>query len=200
MNGIARSTVALLLLVAMPILVAFGSPPRQEAKFDATRTELRELLDRGLYAEAEAFGRARFDSVRSLYPANSLEVAEASDLLTTTLLMNGRGASAITRALAEESLRTKEVQLGSTHPALAITLLNLGGALLDTADYPRAVSVLERALALYERNGRAETIEAARVLGSAWNRLCQSWPNNDGLRVLERSQRIKESMLDRDRR
>jgi CHAT domain-containing protein/tetratricopeptide (TPR) repeat protein len=154
------------------------------------------LIDTGLYDEAERSARAAFDRLRSATGGESLQVATAADGLVRALILNGRGPSKDTLALARQTVRTKEAHLGLQHADLIPSLLNLGDALIAAVEFAQGIAVTQRALALSERHSGPFRIDVARALDHVGNALAAAARYDDSVKALERSLRLKEATLD----
>jgi CHAT domain-containing protein/tetratricopeptide (TPR) repeat protein len=193
---VIRATVYSVLLASACAVVVSGFPPHQPRAFEATASDVHGLIARGDYDKAELLARSSVEELRDEQGEESLEVAVATDLLVRALVLNGRGATAGTLALAEQTLRRKETDLGLLHPDLAPSLLNLGDALLETADYGAGIAVMQRAVAILERGTSVEDIGLARGLDHLGMAMVRAGRHDDALRVLERGLRIKQAALD----
>jgi CHAT domain-containing protein/tetratricopeptide (TPR) repeat protein len=165
----------------------------------ATTQELapdpRRLLEQGAFEQAERAARHQVDAARRRHGDHAVDVAVASDALITALLLNGKGAAASTREMAEQALHDKEAHWGPTHADLLPSLLNLGDVLVETGEYRRAIAVLERALAICERAGAADGTSIADALDHLGRALIDAGHHDRALRALERSLQIKEAAL-----
>src|SRR5207244_2122503 len=117
-----------------------------------------------LYEQAEAAARNDVDTLRASHGDDALQVATASDVLVRALILNGRGTHDLTRALATHALRTKEARLGTGHPDLVPSLLNLGDVLAEAAEFEQAIAVTERAVALREVSAGSDSFHMAEAL------------------------------------
>ena len=163
---------------------------------DVPAADVQALLLLGQYEQAEVVARARVDAQKAEHGDGSLEVSAASDLLVRSLLLNGKGSSSSTLALAERTVQAKEARLGSTHVDLTPSLISLGDALIEAAKYGRAIVAIQRAVAMQER--RARSVDLADALDHLGSALSATDRYDDALAALDRSLRIKESLLDRE--
>ena len=148
-----------------------------------------------MYERAEARARAHVYRLRTWHGDDSLQVANASDVLVKALVLNGRGTANETLALASDSLRTKEALLGLTHPDLTPSLLNLGDVLTERAEFDQAIAVTERAVALREASTGPDSLGTAEALDHLGAVLSTARRHDDALKALERSLALKEKLL-----
>lgn len=160
-------------------------------------SDAETLIRAGLYEQAEAVGRAQVEKVRAATGDDALQVATAADVLIGALILNGRAANAETLALAARSLRAKEVKLGTEHPDLVPSLLNLGDALTAAGEFDRAISITERAVTLRERGTSPgkPTVNLARALDHLGTALSARRRHDDALKAFGRSLALKEQLL-----
>ncbi|HEY3174766.1 MAG TPA: tetratricopeptide repeat protein [Candidatus Polarisedimenticolia bacterium] len=113
----ARGGPFLLIGLAAALCMGAGEP---------SAGRVRELLDAGLYAEAESAARALLALADSSSGSESLEAARALDLLSESLWRAWRGKDPGARPAADLALRIRERLQGPDHPDVAATLPNLG--------------------------------------------------------------------------
>jgi CHAT domain-containing protein/tetratricopeptide (TPR) repeat protein len=118
---------------------------------EAPRTEIRELLDRGHYREAEAAARALLEATQTATGSESLDATRAIDLLVEALRRGGKAHLAESRRLAERAIRIKEAKLGPDDPDLATSLQNLADLRLAVNRSAPVEGLCERTLAIRER-------------------------------------------------
>jgi CHAT domain-containing protein/tetratricopeptide (TPR) repeat protein len=147
-----------------------------------------------MFDRAEATARTLVDDARTLSGDGSLAVATASDVLVDALVLNGRAASEDTLALAERALQIKEATLGREHSELIPSLLNLGDVLTAHGEFDGAVSALQRALLLSERNA-ADSLELAETLDHLGRALSEARRLDTALSVIQRSLALRERRL-----
>src|SRR5262245_44659325 len=99
------SILALVLTCGLVITVSATVQPAA-----TTAADVRRLIQAGRYDEAESCARALYEAAAH-EDARALATADAADLLVQSLLLNGKGAQATTRSLAESALRDKEALL-----------------------------------------------------------------------------------------
>jgi len=147
------STVLLLLGgAAAPISsVPAEDPASKEAETVLGCGEVKDLIEAGKYAVAEALARELLERVEKEYGESSLEAASVLDALVEALAGRGKVKDPESRALAERVVAIKEKALGPGSVELAKSLGNLAGLLEAAADYAPARLLRERALAIYEK-------------------------------------------------
>jgi CHAT domain-containing protein/tetratricopeptide (TPR) repeat protein len=158
--------------------------------------DVRALLAAGLYEQAEAAARDDVDKLRASQGDDALPVATASDVLVRALILNGRGTHDQTRALATHTLRSKEAHLGTGHPDLVPSLLNLGDVLAEGAEFEQAIAVTQRAVTLREGSAGRDSLDVAEALDHLGGALSAARHYDDALKVLDRSLGVKEKALD----
>lgn len=181
--------------VAILVAAAFARSAGQERRSDVL-SDVPGLLAAGLYERAEAAARSELDTLRAAHGDDSLEVAQASDLLVRARIVNGRAAQDETLELARRTLRIKEAHLGADHPDLVTSLLNLGDVLAAEARFEEAIAITSRAVVLRERTGGSDSLGVAESLDHLGSTLSQARRDDDALKALERSLRIKEAALE----
>ena len=168
---------------------AVGRDARPEP--EAIETLLRE----GQFDQAEARAQALLDARRRDYGNDAAEVWTASTLLVRAQLANGHGALPAARELAEQTLHARERRRGATDAELAESLVTLGTALTEDADYGRAIPLLQRATGLRERGGPRNDLDLAEALDQLGRALTGDRQYDDALQQLDRSLRLKERAL-----
>ena len=138
----------LLLLVLGGVVIA--KPATSETSPPAGQ-DVRSLIDRGKYAEAEQTVRVRLDALMRAPGTDSLTVASLLDLLTEAMRRGGRGGKPEAREYCERALRIKADRLGRQGPEYAASLYQLGFLDYANSDFGRAKPTLEQALAIRER-------------------------------------------------
>ena len=138
-----------------------GALPDTAAAASAGR-QVRALLDGGSYAAAESLAW-RLESHAEARPgSDSLEYAQALDLLVEALIRNGHIYHAEPRPFADLALAIRERHLGSDNSELVPPLLNLGDLLSRYGEDP--ILPLARAVALCERDPRPDSLQLAEAL------------------------------------
>lgn len=159
---------------------------------------IHKQLTEGAYAAAETDATSNVARVSANYGADSLPFAAALDQLVSALELNGKGALEPTREYAERALAIKQARLGSGDRDLVMSLVNLGDSLLATAEYTRAVDVLQRAVALSDRGAATDARQLANSLDHLGRALALAGRSADAGRVLERSLTIREPLGNSD--
>lgn len=132
----ARSATAAWVLCAGAVVVA------DTAHLD----EVRSLLEDGRYADAVRVSERNAAAIETTEGRDSLEYAEALDLLVEARRRNGIFMDPETRRFGAAAVAIKESRLGSEHPAVARSLTRWASALRDRGDYAEAIEAYERAL------------------------------------------------------
>jgi tetratricopeptide (TPR) repeat protein len=145
-RAVARCAVGILALGTAGILAAGAETP-------GSAPAIRSLIADGQYAAAKQAAVDEVARAESAAGKDSLETAEAIDLLVVASWRYGEGSDPATRALAERALTIKQSLLGEDDPHLAASLLNLAILLSDAAQLPEAKRALERAIALTQAAG-----------------------------------------------
>src|SRR5437867_956971 len=141
---------------------------------------VRSLLREGRYDAAETSADVVLTAARDRYGGDSIEAADAGDLLVEARWHNGRWTSD-TRALAERIVRTRESHLGQHDRKLAASIRNLGEVLLRSGDSPGAVVQFERALALLRASPNVDSADAGDALDGLAAALLQSGRHADAV-------------------
>lgn len=188
MSGLAAIRCAAVLTIALGQVADQGRPLGVDG-------DVRALLSGGMYERAEAIARSHVHVVRAAYGDKSIAVAAAGDDLVRALIMNGRGANLQTVTLARQTLRDKEMHLGTVHADLVPSLLNLGDALAEAAEFDEAIALSERGVALRRRTAGADNLEVAEALERLGGVLSLARHYDAAMAALERSRRLKESEL-----
>ena len=143
-NLARRRTFALVLLAALWTGVAAESKVETPAKAEAVRA----LIDDGHYLDAESLARRVLANVAREHGFESVQAAEAADLLVEALWRAGKGGEPEARELAERAVRIKSAILGEEDPAVARSLDLLGTTLEVAGDPDGAAECFRRALAI----------------------------------------------------
>jgi CHAT domain-containing protein/tetratricopeptide (TPR) repeat protein len=120
---------------------------------DALRHEatVGKLLDEDQYAEAEALARHRLTEVEATSGPESLDTADALDVLAGALFVVKTAEIPEKRQLAERALAIREKSLGPVHFEVAQSLYTLGRVLWQAGEYREARLQWERSLAIREK-------------------------------------------------
>jgi CHAT domain-containing protein/tetratricopeptide (TPR) repeat protein len=189
---LTRVGIALVLCAAATTAASQRSVPDRRAA-DEAQNDVPSLLARGLYDQAETTAQQTVDRVRQATGAESIETARALDALVRASTLNGKASLPATIALAERVVRIKEARQQPIPDDLATSLINLGSALGEAAVHPRAIALLQRSVALRQREGGLALSRALDALGEEFVR---SGRYEDALASLERSLSLKESAGD----
>ena len=182
----------LLVLVCLTVVRMDAAEQRQPSAYEAQQTQ--ELIERGLYDQAEAVAQTYLRDLGLTQGSDSLDVAVATDLLVRASVLNGKAAAHHTRSLAEGAVRSKQSAFGPAHPELVPSLLNLADVLVAAGDYGLAIEAARRGVAICEQHSTiAPTLPEA--LGRLGTALDGAGRHDEALVVLNRSLSIKESTL-----
>src|ERR1700682_1594251 len=122
------------LCVVLCMLSSAGGRAFWQTASTPTLEDVRHALDAGVYAEAERSAGELCSRVQEQHGAESLELAQAQDLLVEAVLKNGHAVAASTLALAERVVELKEQHLGREHLETASSLHNLGAIHLERGE------------------------------------------------------------------
>src|SRR5437867_7401181 len=128
------------------VSVALASPAMSEPS-----EAVRQLLQKGRYAEAATAANALLSQVEAASGKDSLEAARVLDIVVESALGMGKTKDTETRRLAERALSIKETVLGPDHPEVAKSLMNLGILVRKEGDFGEAQRLLERSLEIREK-------------------------------------------------
>jgi CHAT domain-containing protein/tetratricopeptide (TPR) repeat protein len=181
-------------LIGCAALLLVGIAPSAQRSQDSL-PDVEVLIAEGLYEEAESAARAHVSKLHASYGDDALQVASASDELVRALIVNGRGASDETLALARRSIRIKEAQLGANHADVASSLMNLGDVLAERTEFNEALAVAQRALTLRQAAARADSLDVAEAFDHLGAVMSAARRLEDALKALEESLRLKEKLL-----
>ena len=185
------------LCVLLCMLSSAGGRVSGQTARTPTLEDVRHALDRGEYVEAE---RAAVDvcaRVQEQHGADSLELAQAQDLLVEALLKNGHAVAASTLALAERSVGLKERLAGPAHLETASSLHNLGAVHLDRGEFTAALAAHQRALAIRQQKLASDDPGIADSLDDVARALIRLERFGEARRALERSLTIRDGQSDR---
>jgi CHAT domain-containing protein/tetratricopeptide (TPR) repeat protein len=185
------------LCVVVCVLSSAGGRASGQTAGTATLEDVRHALDRGEYREAE---RAAVDicaRVQEQHGADSLELAQAQDLLVESLLKNGHAVAASTLALAERVVELKERLAGPVHLETASSLHGLGAVHLDRGEFTAALAAHQRALAIRQQKLASDDPAIADSLDHVARALIRLERFGEARRTLERSQTIRDRQSDR---
>ena len=83
-------------LVAAAATLPLRGTPQTPAPAAPGIEQVRASFERGAYGEAESLARQLHASVSASYPADSIELSRAADVLVEALIRNGRGGETVT--------------------------------------------------------------------------------------------------------
>jgi len=130
----------------------------------AEQGSIRTLIQDGRYAEAESAARQRLAALESAGESESLEAAEAIDLIVAAAARGTRPRDPETIRLARRATSIKEKVLGPAHPELASSLRALGNLLMVAGDFAEAEGLYGRALTIQVAALGPEDAEVAATL------------------------------------
>lgn len=110
--------------------------------------EVRQLIKAGRYADAEAAARRHLAATEAATGCESLETAQAMDLLVDALWRGGKAKSGRAAELAEEALAVKEKAVGERDQRVSASLVNAANAWKAVGNQARARALLERAFGI----------------------------------------------------
>jgi len=125
--------------------------PQIPAGVAGTSQDVRHLLDRGDFGQAEQQARRVCDEIEARDGEQSLEFARASDLLVEALIRNGKAGLPETLALAQRVVQSKERLLGTDDGDVAPSLDNLGAVHVQRGEFRLAIPLHEHALSIRSR-------------------------------------------------
>ncbi len=157
----AVSTVLVVCVCAVGMAVASNEEALSNPR---TTAEVRELVDLGRYPQAEAAARELLSIAETEHGTRSRAAVDARDVLVAALIANGRVHEPATRELAEGAVELR-LEIDDAE-ALATTngLLSLGKLRKENRQLDEAEEVLQRALAIRQRELGPDHLEIARVL------------------------------------
>jgi len=157
---------------------------------------VRQLIDRGRYAEAESLAFELAKTAERDLGSESAESSRRLDLLVEALVRNGKATDPETLALAERALHVKFRALGPGHPETAVSLHNIGAVRASRAEFAEALAMHERALSLRRATLQPTDPALADSLDHVTSILISMNRFSDADRHLSESLRIRESMSD----
>jgi CHAT domain-containing protein/tetratricopeptide (TPR) repeat protein len=133
--------------LALVVLVA-DAGSQSSGEFTVAMRDLRRTLDAGAFAEAERGAAEWCLEIEARFGPESLELAQALDVLVEARIRNGRGGAIETLNLAERVLRLKEAHAGARHLDTALSVHNLGIVRGHHGDFISAATLHQRALSI----------------------------------------------------
>src|SRR5262245_61730121 len=129
-------------------LLSFGSQAQSQSSMDVSLDGILRLLSSGAYAEAEREATAVTGAAEAQYGEDSLQLANARDILVDALIQNGKANAPSTLTAAERACAVKEQRLGPGDLQLSISLNRLGAVHSERGEFSEAVSLHKRALSI----------------------------------------------------
>jgi CHAT domain-containing protein/Tfp pilus assembly protein PilF len=175
-----------------PLHAAQLTPTQSIQSFDESLEMVRDLLKGSRFTEAGNVARALLARVQSARGPDAIEVAEVLDLLSQASRRKpAQGEDP--DALAERALAIKERVLGSDHPEVATSLMNVGVGQALGGNLSRARATIERALAIREASFGPNSPLVASSLESLAGVLMQLQDDDGAKNAIERVLRIRET-------
>jgi tetratricopeptide (TPR) repeat protein/tRNA A-37 threonylcarbamoyl transferase component Bud32 len=152
---------------------AVAASERDRANVEATKAAQMNAFLQEMLRSADPASQGRdvrvadvLDRAAARIPAELGNQPEIEAGIRTTLATTYQGLGLYDPALvhARRALALREEALGSGHPLVAESLLDLGDILFVRGDYPESEQHLRRALAMYRQAGLGESLDAARGL------------------------------------
>src|SRR5687767_4667806 len=139
MRQLDRAAIRMAAVVLAAVLTCVLPASAQDSKPPASNTadELRQLLARGQYADAERRARDELTALMQSGAARSLRAAEVLDVLVVAMWRGGKASNDEAVAFAERAISLKEQLLGNADPRLATSLDNAGVLFFVRGDYER---------------------------------------------------------------
>ncbi len=119
---------------------------------------VRSALAAGRYEDADRSASAWLATVERQFATDSLEAADALNLLAMARLRNGRSAQADTVSLAQRAVDIHERRQPADVRSQAASLDTLGLILTDRGELNQALPLLQNSLALRRRSGEASDV------------------------------------------
>ena len=184
----------MIVLCALASVGASLQPPETVQGLD----HVRALLDRGDYADAERSARQLAGTTTKERGADSIELAQVSDLLVEALVRNGQAGLASTVSLAEHTVEEKERHFGPSHLETAIALHNLGAVRLERGEFNAALALHERGLSVRLRQLPPQASAVADSLDYVALAFIRLERFEQAAQQLKRAQAIRESKDERE--
>lgn len=144
---------ALAITLSVP---AFAGSPRT--------ADILARLQAGKFATAERLARERLATVEREADRDSLEVANALDLLSEAMRQGGKGGQLEVGQICERAVRIKEKAVGTDHLGYAASIYQLGCWYYANGDYVQARPLLERSLRIREDTRGPDDLDTASSL------------------------------------
>jgi CHAT domain-containing protein/tetratricopeptide (TPR) repeat protein len=165
---------------------------------DSIRIEaraIRALLPAARSADAERLARTLLWRVEAQPTVDSLQVADALDVLVECLVAHSEPPPPAWFELAQRVVAIRERLQGPEHPALAVSLRNLGALDRDAQRYSAAITTYRRALAIQEKALGPDDVEVATTLGQLANVVHESGDLIGAKPLRDRSLAIREKVF-----
>jgi CHAT domain-containing protein/Tfp pilus assembly protein PilF len=120
-------------------------------------SELRQLLGRGQYADAETQAREQLAALSRSGEAETQRAAELLDVLVVAMWRGGKSSQDEAVSFAERAIAIKQRILGPEAPALATSLDNAGVLFFVRGDYDNARQHYQRALSIFAHAAASES-------------------------------------------
>ena len=130
--------------------------------------------------------------------ADSIQLAQVSDLLVEALVRNGQAGLASTVSLAEHTVEEKERHFGPSHLETAIALHNLGAVRLERGEFNAALALHERGLSVRLRQLPPQASAVADSLDYVASAFIRLERFEQAAQQLKRAQAIRESKDERE--
>ncbi len=135
-----------------PVFASAGQQlPVEEARTPETLDEVRSLIRSGRYAEAEEHARKLLEGFEVEYGTDSLQVAQALDVIVEARFRGGKAREPESRELGKRAVEIKEKELGPDHLEVAVSLYSYAVVFSISGEYAEAKPLFERALAIREK-------------------------------------------------
>lgn len=157
---------------------------------------VRRLIAEHRYSEAVDRARDLLADVESARGPDSIETAEALDVLVAALRPRRITGYEERRRLAERALRIRESRLGPDHPEVVRSLGLLAGVHEGGLDEAEARGLLERCIETRDRWGRADPAGLAQNLNSLARILVRQGSVEEALALYERAQDVLKDLPD----
>lgn len=198
MNGDAANRTAVFFLSVWSLLastVAVASPFPGETQPSGTLEDAQRLVQEGHYAQAEALSRGILRGREDTHGPDTLESAEAMDVLVEAIVKGGKAREPESHALAVRAVTIKEKRHGPDHLDVAASLKNLALLLQAMGSYAEAKSLAERGLAIREKQLGPEHPAVAETLNGLGAIFRDMGLFTEAKTRLERALEIREKQL-----
>ena len=155
---------------------------------------IRKLIRDGRYPDAEAASRSLLARLQAAGGPESLEKAEALDLLVESIWQAGRYSNLDGRRLAEQAVAMKE-KLNAPEASQAKSLFHLAAWYSTTGNHAEAKPLFERTLAMRERALGPNDPDVAFTLNVFGASRTAAGDYREARRLLERGLTIRETVL-----